>query len=74
MATGFVEAECLSNAPYLRVSDEPFHPNERLGNLTVGKRYRAQLDGVGNWIRVWDDLDQDYLYPIQMFRIVAAGS
>jgi hypothetical protein len=65
--------ECVSNAPYLRFKDQP-PDNTPLTNLTVGKRYQAEWDSLAGraWLRVWDDFDEDYLYPLRMFRVVEA--
>ncbi len=63
---GLVEAICLSNAPYL--SGEGFITEGTLFNLTVGKKYKAMTEG--DWIRVWDDYDEDYLYPLRMFEVI----
>ncbi len=60
------KALCLSNAPYLR--GEGFSLEGELGNLTVGKVYEARVEG--EWIRVWDDYDEDYLYPLGMFQVM----
>lgn len=69
MTIQFVEAKCISNEPYL--GGEGFRADGVLSNLTIGRRYRAQLAGDDGWIRVWDDLGEDYLYPIRMFEVAA---
>ena len=61
-----VEAICLSNKPYLK--GEGFYTKGTLSNLTVGKKYRALIEG--DWIRVWDDYDEDYIYPLRMFEVI----
>ena len=61
-----VDVICISNMPYL--SGEGLHTNQPLGNLTIGKKYRARWEG--EWLRVWDDYDEDYLYPARMFEEV----
>lgn len=62
MAMKFI---CLSNMPYLTgeviSSDKPMTVS-----LTVGAVYDAQLEG--EWLRVWDNTGEDYLYPPEMFR------
>jgi len=61
-----MRAKCLSNAAYL--GGEGFKPAGTLGNLTVGKTYLAQPEG--DWLRVWDDNGEDYLYPARMFAVI----
>jgi hypothetical protein len=60
-----IKAICKSNMPYIIgpgfVTDKP------LTNLTVGRTYKAALEEEG-YIRVWDDLGEDYRYPIKMFE------
>jgi hypothetical protein len=58
------EVICLSNKPY--ISGGGFRTDGSLGNLTLGKTYCAVRE-EGMW-RVWDDLGEDYLYPLEMFR------
>ncbi len=66
-----VEAICICNAPY--VAGESFNMDHPLGNLTVGKKYKASWEEPG-WLRVWDNYDEDYLHPSQMFKVVGAPS
>jgi hypothetical protein len=62
----FVEAICISNLPYL--AGEGFRLDGTFLNLTLGKKYKASIEG--NWIRDWDDYDEDYLYPMRMFEVI----
>jgi len=57
---------CISNMPYI-TGDGFVDAGHPLGNLTLGKRYRAIWDG--GWLRVWDDFGEDYLYPEGMFAV-----
>ncbi|RAK57740.1 hypothetical protein [Phenylobacterium deserti] len=41
--------------------DRRSHPH-----LTVGAAYRAEAAGEG-WLRVWDDREEDSLYPAALF-------
>jgi len=59
-----VDVICLSNEPYL--AGEGFRTDGHLTNLTLGKSYKAIREG--DWWRVWDDFEEDYLYPARMFR------
>jgi hypothetical protein len=61
-----VEVICISNMPY--IGGEGFNADRPLGNLTVGKKYKASREE--DWLRVWDDYDEDYLYPARMFNVV----
>ncbi len=60
-----VDLICLSNKPYL--TGAGFRTDGELGNLTVGKTYKGLREG--DWWRVWDNLDEDYLYPLKMFEM-----
>lgn len=60
-----VTVRCISNMPY--ITGEGFKTDKPLINLTVGKLYRAEKEG--KWIRVWDDFDENYLYPMHMFSV-----
>ena len=45
-------------------------PNERLlGLLTIGKVYEVLAEEHGMY-RIVDDTDDDYLYPMEMFRVI----
>lgn len=57
---------CISNEPYI-TGNGFVDTGKPLSNLTKGKRYRAIREG--DWLRVWDDHDEDYLYPERMFAI-----
>jgi hypothetical protein len=56
--------------PY--IGGEDFITDKPLTNLTLGKRYKAQIEG--DYLRVWDDFGEDYLYPKYMFSLEAANS
>lgn len=62
-----VHVVCVSNRQYVAWSDQPDEglTDSGLLNLTVGRTYRARREGA--WWRVWDDYDEDYLYPPDMF-------
>lgn len=64
------EVVCVSNMPYVR--GEGFvDSNIPLGNLTLGKKYRAiESNLFPDWYVVWDDFDEDYAYPGFMFKRV----
>lgn len=59
---------CISNMPY--ITGEDFVTDKTLVNLTLGKHYRATIARRG-WYRVWDDYNEDYLYPPHMFEVVS---
>jgi len=63
---GLIEAICLSNMPYLY--GEELDERAPMANITVGKRYKVALEG--DWLRVWDDDGEDYLYPLHMFQLL----
>jgi hypothetical protein len=45
-------------------------PNERLLiSLTIGKVYEVLAEEHGMY-RIVDDTDDDYLFPIEMFRVI----
>ena len=73
--TSKVLVRCISNDAYLRMGDngvlrEGAYPEEKLGNLTVGRTYWGVVEG--EYVRVWDDADEDYLYPRNRFEFVEA--
>jgi hypothetical protein len=56
----------MSNAPYL--TGEGFRADGQLINLTLDKICDAVPEG--DWLRVWDDFEEDYLYPPRMFLVL----
>jgi hypothetical protein len=66
MTSEYIKVICKSNIPYL--TGDGFITNKPLINHTVGRCYKARLDRIG-WYRVWDDFDEDYIYPVRMFDL-----
>ena len=61
-------AICVSRKPYLFGSG--LSADGEFPNLTLGKEYPAKMEG--EWLRVWDDHGEDYLYPARMFSFIGA--
>ena len=62
---------CLSNMPYIRTGDVVTDIAPMSVSLTVGTMYNARTEG--EWLRVWDNTGEDYLYPPEMFRVVSSA-
>jgi hypothetical protein len=59
---------CRSNMPFL--SGEGFVTDKPMSvSLTVGRVYQAE-PGEHGWLRVWDNTEEDYLFPAGMFEVV----
>jgi hypothetical protein len=57
--------------PYIQFEEENPLDDQPLINLTTGKKYKAcWSENKPNWLRVWDDFEEDYQYPARMFQVV----